>query len=204
MSIVASGPEPVTLAGGRGRENPWHYRALILNFAKPRPRGPVQGDAAGSGVVDGRAAGDAGDLLVVFGIIFRGEPPPLGTGKDGVFFIWLFSGLVPWGMYAITIGTAIGSLIGNGPLLKKIYFPAYASILGSVGATFFQSLIEFGILAVALLVLGNIGLRGCCSRCGWSCLPCSSRRWRSALRWSTCTCGTRRTWSASSCSSSST
>jgi ABC-type polysaccharide/polyol phosphate export permease len=158
MSVATSGPEPVTLAGGRGRENPWHYRALILNFARRDLGARFKGTLLGA--VWSLVAPLATLVIysIVFGIIFKGEPPPLGTGEDGVFFVWLFSGLVPWGMYAITISTAIASLIGNGPLLKKIYFPAYASILGSVGATFFQSLIEFGILAAALLILGNIGL----------------------------------------------
>jgi ABC-2 type transport system permease protein len=51
----------------------------------------------------------------------------------------------------------MASLLGNGPLMKKIYFPAYASVFGSVLATFYQSTIEVGILIVALLAFGNIG-----------------------------------------------
>jgi ABC-type polysaccharide/polyol phosphate export permease len=158
MSIAPSAPDAVTLAGGRGRERPWHYRALILNFARRDLGARFKGTLLGA--VWSLVAPLATLLIysIVFGIIFQAEPPPLGNGEEGVFFVWLFSGLVPWGMYAITISTAIAALIGNGPLLKKIYFPAYASILGSVGATFFQSLIEFAILASALLVLANIGL----------------------------------------------
>ena len=71
--------------------------------------------------------------------------------------MFLFSGLVAWNMYAVTIGTAIASLLGNGPLMKKIYFPPYASVFGSVVATFYQSLIEVSILFLVLLAYGNVG-----------------------------------------------
>ena len=48
-------------------------------------------------------------------------------------------------------------VVGTGPLLKKIYFPAYASVYGSVLATFYQSLIELGILGIALGIYRNVG-----------------------------------------------
>jgi ABC-type polysaccharide/polyol phosphate export permease len=72
--------------------------------------------------------------------------------------LWLFTGLVPWNMYSVTLGTSIASLLGNGPLMKKIYFPVYASVFGSVLASFYQSLIEFAVLVLILVVLGNVGL----------------------------------------------
>jgi ABC-2 type transport system permease protein len=42
--------------------------------------------------------------------------------------------------------------------MKKIYFPAYASVFGSVAATFYQSLIEVVALMAVLIVVGNVGL----------------------------------------------
>ena len=70
---------------------------------------------------------------IVFGIIFHGTAANLGNGHHGPFPVFLFSGLVP-GMYSITIATSIAPLLGNGPLMKKIYFPAYAPVFGTVGA----------------------------------------------------------------------
>jgi ABC-type polysaccharide/polyol phosphate export permease len=93
----------------------------------------------------------------VFGVFFPGKAPEMGNGRGHPFAVWLFTGLAVWNMFATTLSTAIASLVGTGPLLKKIYFPAYACVYGSVLATFYQSLIELGILGVALLAYRDIG-----------------------------------------------
>jgi ABC-type polysaccharide/polyol phosphate export permease len=99
-----------------------------------------------------------GIYAVVFGVFFHGTAPDMGNGRgDHPFPVWLFSGLVVWNMFATTLATAIASMVGTGPLLKKIYFPAYASVYGSVLATFYQSLIELGILGIALGIYRNVG-----------------------------------------------
>jgi len=59
-------------------------------------------------------------------------------------------------MFAGSLNTAIGALLGAGPLLKKIYFPPYTPVLGSVLALLIQSMIELGIFLVVLAALGNV------------------------------------------------
>lgn len=136
----------------------WYYRALVMNFARRDLRARYKGTILGFAWSLVVPIATLATYSIVFGVIFRGEPPAMGNGKEGLFFVWLFTGLVPWGMYSVTLGTAIGSLLGNGPLMKKIYFPPYASVYGSVVATFYQSLIEVVTLGAILLVLGNIGI----------------------------------------------
>ena len=136
----------------------WHYRALILNFARRDLRARFKGTLFGLGWSLLLPIATLVTYSVVFGVIFRGSPPRMGNGEIGPFPVFLFAGLVPWGMYSITLGTAIASLLGNGPLLKKIYFPPYASVFGSVVATFYQSLIELAILALAFVAVGNVGI----------------------------------------------
>jgi ABC-type polysaccharide/polyol phosphate export permease len=116
----------------------------------------------------GTALGWAWSLLVplatlftyslVFAVIFRAAPPNFGNGRPGFFPVWLFGGLIPWTFFLIAVNTAIPTLLANGPILQKVYFPSYAPILGAVVAILVQSLIECGIYAVALLVFGNVGL----------------------------------------------
>jgi ABC-type polysaccharide/polyol phosphate export permease len=147
-------------AGAAIREQggPWFYRSLILNFARRDIRARFKGSAFGilwSLIVP---MASLGIYALVFGTFFQSEAPVMGNGDDNPFAVWLFTGLVVWNMFSATVSTAIASLIGNGPLLKKIYFPAYASVFGSVLATFYQSLIEVGILVVALLAFANVGL----------------------------------------------
>jgi ABC-type polysaccharide/polyol phosphate export permease len=67
------------------------------------------------------------------------------------------AGLVPWSFFLISVNTAIPTLLANGPLLQKVYFPAYTPVLGSVTAILVQTLIEFAILAGVLIVFRNVG-----------------------------------------------
>jgi ABC-type polysaccharide/polyol phosphate export permease len=134
----------------------WDYRALIWNFAQRDLKARFKGTALGwawSLVVP------LASLVIytaVFSTILRMEPPPFGNGRTGNFTVWLLAGLVPWTVFANSVNTAIGALLGTGPLLKKIYFPAYAPVFGAVIAVMIQSVIELGILLVVLLAFGNV------------------------------------------------
>jgi ABC-type polysaccharide/polyol phosphate export permease len=135
----------------------WHYRSLILNFARRDLRARFKGSVFGllwSLIVP---LASLAIYAIVFGVFFPGQAPEMGNGRGHPFAVWLFTGLVVWNVFAATLGTAIASLVGNGPLLKKIYFPAYASVYGSVLATFYQSLIELGILGLALAMYRDVG-----------------------------------------------
>ena len=140
----------------RERGNAWSYRSLIWNFAGRDLKARFKGTALGwlwSLLVP------LATLMiysVVFAVIFRAAPPAFGSGRPGNFTVWLLAGLTAWTMFANSLNTAIGSLLGAGPLLKKIYFPAYTPVLGSVIAVFIQSAIELGILLVVLAILGNV------------------------------------------------
>jgi ABC-type polysaccharide/polyol phosphate export permease len=132
---------------------------LILNFAQRDLRARFKGTWLGLAWSLVMPIATLATYSIVFGIFFKQKAPPLGNGngEPGPFPVFLFSGLVVWTMFSVTIATAIASLLGNGPLMKKIYFPPYASVFGSVVATFYQSLIELAILVVALVVLSNVG-----------------------------------------------
>ncbi|MGI8663437.1 MAG: ABC transporter permease [Acidimicrobiales bacterium] len=141
---------------------PWHYRALILTFARRDLRARYKGTVLGFAWSMALPIATLVTYSIVFGVFFHSKAPSLGSGHhkdpmDGPFPVFLFSGLVPWGMYAVTLATAIASLLGNGPLMKKIYFPTYTSVFGSVLATFYQSAIELSILLVTLVVYLNVG-----------------------------------------------
>jgi ABC-type polysaccharide/polyol phosphate export permease len=98
-----------------------------------------------------------GIYALVFGTFFKQDPPLMGNGEDRPFPVWLFTGLVVWNMFSSALNTAIASLLATGPLMKKIYFPGYASVFGSVLASFYQSLIELGVLVVVLVAYLNVG-----------------------------------------------
>ena len=133
------------------------YRSLIWNFAQRDLKARFKGTAVGWGW---SLAVPLASLLIyalVFGLLFRAPPPNFGSGHKGNFAAWLFVGLTVWGFFANGINTAIGALLGAGPLLKKIYFPAYAPVIGSIIAVAIQSLIEVVLVLGTMLAFGNIG-----------------------------------------------
>lgn len=134
----------------------WQYWFLIYTFGQRDLKAKFKGSALGwlwSLVVP---LTTLAIYSAVFSIIMRIIPPDMGNGHKGIFAIWLFSGLVFWSFFTTTVNNAIREMLDAGPILQKIYFPAYAPVLGVGMAVGVQSLIELGILAVILLLFGNV------------------------------------------------
>lgn len=146
------------MVSSRAHQSVWSYRPLIVNFARRDLQARYKGTLLGFAWSLVVPIATLVTYSLVFGTIFKGDRPRMGNGELPPFFVFLFAGLVPWGMYSVTLGTAIASLLGNGPLMKKIYFPAYASVFGSVAATFYQSLIEVAALVAIMVAMGNVGI----------------------------------------------
>jgi ABC-type polysaccharide/polyol phosphate export permease len=141
----------------RPRSSLWSNRTLIWNFAQRELKSRFKGTTLGwvwSLVVP---FATLFTYSLVFAVIFRAAPPDFGNGRPGFFPVWLFCGLIPWAFFLITVNTAIPTLLANGPILQKVYFPSYAPIVGAATAILVQTLIEFVILAVALIAFGVVG-----------------------------------------------
>ena len=136
----------------------WSYSGLIWNFAvrdiKSRFKGTFLGWAWSIIVPVATVI----IYSVVFSTIFRAQPPPLADGRPGNYAVWLLTGLVVWTGFSNTLNTAVGTLLGTGSLLQKIYFPSYAPVIGSVISSMMQTGIEALILIVILVAIGNIGI----------------------------------------------
>jgi ABC-type polysaccharide/polyol phosphate export permease len=130
---------------------------LILNFARRDLKSRFKGTALGWAWSLMLPLASLLIYSLVFSVIFRSQPPPFGNGAPGNFTVWLLAGLVPWSFFIIGINITIPTLLANGPLLQRIYIPAYTPVLGSVTAILVQTMIEFGVLAVVLLLFGNLG-----------------------------------------------
>lgn len=144
-------------AATRPRSSFWSQRFLIWNFARRDLKSRFKGTALGWAWSLMLPLATLATYSLIFSVVFRSVPPEFGNGTAGNFTVWLMTGLVPWTFFLIAINVAIPTLLAAGPLLQKIYFPAYASILGSVLAVLVQSLIEFAIVGVVLLVFRNAG-----------------------------------------------
>ena len=99
-----------------------------------------------------------GIYTLIFGGLFQMQPPGIASRHEGIaiFAIWLFAGLTIWSFFQNSINAGISGLLGTGGLLQKVYFPAYAPVLGAILAIAVQSLIEVGLLLVVLIFLTNV------------------------------------------------
>lgn len=83
---------------------------------------------------------------VVFTIILPGGPPD--------FPAFLLSGLLPWTLFSASLAGGTVSVVGNGALLKKVYFPREVLPLASIGAALFHFMLQMLVL-VAFLALSR-------------------------------------------------
>ncbi|MDJ0324892.1 ABC transporter permease [Cryobacterium sp. PH31-AA6] len=71
------------------------------------------------------------------------------------FAIFVFVGLTIWGLFTEIVSSGTTSILNNAGLVKKIYLPREIFPLGSVGSALFNFAIQFAILVVATLVVGQ-------------------------------------------------
>ncbi len=134
----------------------WTYRGLVGNFAQRELRGKYKGSALGWFWSLLNPLATLAVYALVFGFFLRFPVPVAGNGELQNFAVYLFTGLVAWNFFFAVVTGSIGSLASSGPLLKKIYFPAFAPVIGGAGATLFQTGIEVGLLVLVMLAVQNV------------------------------------------------
>ena len=91
----------------------------------------------------------------VFGIFLR-VPPETGD-PSGLknFAMFLMCGLLPYTFLANGLNGGMTSLIGNGNLVKKVYFPREILVAATTASWLVSFLIELAVLGVVLAFFGN-------------------------------------------------
>ncbi|MEX1007001.1 MAG: ABC transporter permease [Acidimicrobiia bacterium] len=95
---------------------------------------------------------------LVFSFFLKIEPPvgdPSGLQSFGLF---LLCGLIPWTFFSNGLTMGMGTLIGNGNLIKKVYFPRELLVFSAIASLVVTILIELSVLGVILLLVGNMVL----------------------------------------------
>jgi lipopolysaccharide transport system permease protein len=89
-------------------------------------------------------------LMALFTFVFR----RIGGIKDvGVpYAVFAFAGLVPWLLFANTVGASANSIVGSSPLVSKVYFPRLiiplAAVLAWTPDFVISSAMLFGIMGI--------------------------------------------------------
>ncbi|CAN5575466.1 N/A [soil metagenome] len=91
---------------------------------------------------------------IVFSFIFRARPSAGDPSGLDIYPLWLLCGYLPWTYFVRVVTGSISSVIGNGTLIKKVYFPRSVLPLATAGSVGFTWLVEMGVLLVALSIFG--------------------------------------------------
>jgi ABC-2 type transport system permease protein len=86
--------------------------------------------------------------LVVFSLVFQ----EILRAQIPRFAIFLLSGLLVWNFFSASLIGGAGSIIGNAPIVQKIWFPREVLPLASIGAAMVHFLLQTAVLAGALLL----------------------------------------------------
>lgn len=85
--------------------------------------------------------------MLVMGFVFQFFVPV----KVDNYFLFLFTGLLPWNFFAMTIQKTTPSIVFERNLIQKAKFPRESIVLSIVFSNLFHLLIAFSLLLVALV-----------------------------------------------------
>lgn len=74
------------------------------------------------------------------------------------FAIYIFSGLIAYGLFSEIVSSGTSSILNNAGLVKKVYLPRAIFPLASVGSALFNFAMQLVILVAATLLLGTFPL----------------------------------------------
>ena len=95
---------------------------------------------------------------IVFSVFLKVVPPLGDPSGLRSFVLFLLCGLVPYRFLSESMTVATDSLVGNGNLIKKVYFPRELVVIAAVGGLLVTFAIELGVLLVLFVVFGNMVL----------------------------------------------
>jgi lipopolysaccharide transport system permease protein len=91
---------------------------------------------------------------VIFWFVF-GRLVGVSTGGAPAF-LFFFSALVGWGLFAASVSAAVNSLVVNSNLLKKVYFPRLVLPISSVGGAIADAGMSTALLVLATVLLDEL------------------------------------------------
>lgn len=92
---------------------------------------------------------------IVFGVFLKVQPPvgdPSGLEMYGFFLV---AALLPWTFVTASLGGAVGAMVGNEGLIKKVYFPRWVLPASVILSCLIGFLVELAVLSVAFAFVGN-------------------------------------------------
>jgi ABC-type polysaccharide/polyol phosphate export permease len=95
---------------------------------------------------------------LVFSYFLKIQPPVGDPSGLHSFALFLLCALIPWNLFQNGLNMGLGAIVGNGNLIKKVYFPREILVAAGTGSLVVTMLIELGVLCAILLLAGNMVL----------------------------------------------
>lgn len=126
-------------------------RELLVNLVRRELRSKYKGTTLGWAWSLINPLATTAIFTAIFSTIMRVDPP---VGVNGLhnYALFLLCGLLTWNFMATAVVGSQGSLVVNGNLIKKTYFPRRLLVLSTVAAAFVSYLIEMAVLLVIFLI----------------------------------------------------
>ena len=143
-------PEPPILVIAPGRsvvhrmQAVWRYRELLVGLVRKELKVKYKDSSLGFFWSMLNPAMYLAVFYVVFQVI-------LGSGIP-YFAIYLLSGLLSWNLFSGSLTAATGSIVNNGSLVNKVFFPREILPLATVGANLVHFFLQAIVLLLALVV----------------------------------------------------
>ena len=149
-AVRAEDTAPLILNGSRSRgvvsrlRDVWAYRELLANLVRKELKVRYKDSVLGFAW----ALLNPLLYLVVFSFVFT-VMLPFGVPRFGLLFL---SGLLAWNLFGGGLTGATGSIVANGPLVQKVWFPREVLPIAAVGAAFINFLFQVVVLVAGLVV----------------------------------------------------
>jgi ABC-2 type transport system permease protein len=140
-AVTGVAPRPGALRRAR---DVWRYRELLGNLVRKELKVKYKNSALGFAWSLLNPALYLVVFYVVFELILQNGIPD--------FAIFLLAGLLPWTLFASSVGAATSSIVGNSALVNKVWFPREILPLAAIGAAFVNYLLQTVVLIGALIV----------------------------------------------------
>lgn len=147
---------PTTFWRGTRRDlaDVWSHRELLRAFTARELRARYKGSKFGWAWALVRPL----VMLLIYGLavgVF------LGAGRSiPQFMVFIYCGLLAWGLFAAIITACIGSVVNNGGLLTRANFPRLLLPLSAVIASLVDFLLQASVLLVGYAVFGDLPAPG--------------------------------------------
>ncbi len=127
----------------------WNYRELALNLAKRDITVRYKQTKIGLGWAVVSPIINVFLMSFIFGRL-------AGLDSDGTapYYIMVYAGTIPWGLFSKGITSASNTFITNADIMKKVYYPRIISPIGASLAHIIDSLVSMSILLIMMFITG--------------------------------------------------